>query len=187
MRQRSRRPLHRLFLAGGLMASALVAAPAFARPEPQPKTAPAKKPGCIQGGRQTRYVSHERRFAVDHSYLRVTWEPRFCKADGRWTTGDLPSVSLLGAGSVENIILDFEAAHYISGGIEYRARVRQCVSVSAGAFGVGTSGSGCYTVGKANFRARVAGSKVSYEWKMSTTSWFRDASRGPLKWTGRVI
>jgi hypothetical protein len=182
--RRWRGQLRKLFLAGGLMGSAMVASPAFARPAPEKQPlSPAQKSGCVQGGRQTRYVSHERRFALDHSYLRVTWEPRFCKTGGKWVTRDLPTVSPVG---VHGVILEFEAPHYISGGIEYRGRVRQCITVSAGLYGVGTSGTGCRTVGKASFHAKVAGSGVSYSWKMNGTS-LVTIGGGNLKWTSRVI
>jgi hypothetical protein len=187
-KRRSQKRLRKLFLASGLMAAAMVAGPAVARPDPGPKP-PPKKVGCVRGERQTRYVSADRKWAPDHSYVRITWEPRFCASSDEWITSNAPNVSLMGPGTANGLSLELDAPHNITNGVEYRGRVRQCLPLSVSKGPVGTSGAGCYTVGNVTFNATVAGDKVSYSWKMSTTNTSRisDPLIRKFKWTDKVV
>jgi hypothetical protein len=195
--RRSWRQFRTLFLSGGLMA-AVVAGPAFAKsdagPPPSQQQVKKKKPSpakaCIDGPRQTRYISHKVSFSPDASYVRVTWEPRFCRQGGEWTlaANSTPSVQSIGPADLSGIAFEVQAPHFIKNGVQYTAHVRKCTPLSISVQGIGTSGSGCYTAGVAKFSARVVGKgRVRYGYTLDTTGWVKKLGGGKLVWTDKVV
>jgi hypothetical protein len=170
------------------MAAAMFASPAMARIDDNaPQKNPTKTKGCVRGAHQTRFITADRALAPDHSYIRVTWQPRFCVNSGEWVTSNAPSVSLLGPGTINGLSLDLDAARSYANGVEYRGHVRQCVPLSVSKGPAGTSGSGCYTVGNVTFNATVVGDKVAYSWKISTARTPKlDGLIRKLKWTSKI-
>jgi hypothetical protein len=191
-RRRSHRRLRTLFLSGGLMAALAAAGPAVAKvdkgppaPSQQEKKKPAPKDACIKGPRQNRVISHKVRFLPDQSYARVTWEPRFCRQGGEWTTTSKPTVVPLGASEPLGVKIQLEdSPQLIRDGVRYRAFLRSCDTLGVGKVSFET----CPRLGTATFSARVVGKgRVRYGYEMKTEGLVKKIGGGKLEWTDKVL
>jgi hypothetical protein len=169
-----------------------------ARTAPKP-TRPAGA-ACVWGPRQRRFVSADVKHGPDLSFVRFTLEPFLCPKGGRWVVAENPpAFENLGSADTLKINLALEAPRPLGDGVEWSGRVRHCpkgtIGVAAGV-SASTDIQGCYTLGRASVRARVAGGKVSYTWKMTTTDWVPKVAIPPnsavkvslrkLHWTDKV-
>jgi len=161
------------------------APPPQPQPQPQPAPAPAAPP-CATGTFQRRYLSSKRPLRKDLSWVRMTWQPRLCLEDGRYTTDSDPVLTQMGPASLVGVGLDLDAPRRLAGGVEYDGRLRQCLPISAGYKGISFGGTGCFTVGSAKIRATVVAGRVRYGFT-SRHYRFSGLEYRSLLWTRKVL
>ncbi len=147
---------------------------------------PPPASSCSHGTYQKRYLGYKRRFRVDHSIARLTWQPKLCRdASGPYRVVDAPRLEVVGPGSL-GVGLELRAPQGTAKDVLYRGDVRECVPFSISYSGIGFSGSGCRTVGKVDIRATPVsgGVRIDYRaWELKYAS----IGYGDWVWTNRVL
>lgn len=144
-------------------------------------------PACITGSYLTRYISVRVAGRPDHSFTRVTWQPRFCRQGNDWQPSGEPKMESLSAGSLGGVGIDLQSPRLSANYIEYRGRVRQCTTIGAGYQGISYSGFPCYTAGNVIIRAEVRGNSVRYSTNVTTTKSGIVNLGTKLEWTNRAL
>jgi hypothetical protein len=140
----------------------------------------------VRGRHQHIYLSHSGRFGFDQSYVEFSWQPDFTPdGAGGWRAVNDPEMDETTAGSAAGVGLSLQAAQRAPNSILYRGKLRQCVPLGAGYFGISYNGTFCKTVGKVEFSARVnSRQQVEYNFPDGRVE---GHFRGRLHWTLRTI
>ena len=99
------------------------------------------------------YLSKKVRFAPDVSYLRLTWQPKFCRNGKTWDAEGGPQLKPTGTGSAFGKGLDLDHPQHWPNSVAYQGEVRQCLPASISYRGFSLSGTGCFTQAKLRITA----------------------------------
>jgi hypothetical protein len=143
-------------------------------------------PTCVNGAYQKKYLGFRRRIGVDHSIMRLTWQPELCRGTGGlYRAKENPTLETIGPGHL-GVGLDLRAAERTPSGVRYRGDIRECTGVSAGYKGISFSGGFCRTVGRAQITASAIGRRavVIYQaWGLKRAG----IGYGRWVWTNRPV
>lgn len=145
---------------------------------------PAKPPvgTCAKGSFVTRFLSERLRVIADHSYTKLTWQPRMCLQSDGWILRSEPKLTSLAAGNAVAIGIELEGARVDGETARYHGQIRQCLPFSISYSGIGFSGSACGSVGTVDIAATVKDGKIG-----TPTFKVRNRSIDEYEWTTRVL
>jgi hypothetical protein len=146
---------------------------------------PPKQPAvgtCAKGDFLTRYLSERLRVLPDHSFTKLTWQPRMCLQNDGWIVRSEPKLTSLAAGNAISIGVELEGVRVDGNTARYHGQIRQCLPFSISYSGLGFSGSGCGSVGTVDISATVSGGRIG-----TPTFKVHNRSIDEYEWTTRVL
>jgi hypothetical protein len=140
---------------------------------------------CVKGGFSTRYLSEVRNNQPDHSYAKLTWEPRMCLQTDGWRLVQTPELKAMPAGGTLGIGVEFEGVRHNGPRASYHGQIVQCLPFSIGYKGIGFTGSGCFSKGTVDISATV-----NKDGKIGTPTYSLTnpaSSLNAYEWTTKVL